>query len=100
MSLYVAKLGDIVDGNGFIVGPGHPTVRLNGIPLAKAGDRVTPHSCCGAPGCQHHCVAVLLTGSAKPNILVNGQPIIVQTDFASCGDIITTPVPVFQVIAT
>jgi uncharacterized Zn-binding protein involved in type VI secretion len=86
--LFIAKLGDIVGDRGVITGPGHPTVLLNGIPLAAAGDIVTPHSCCGVPGCEIHCVAVLLTGR-RANITVNGQPIITQTDLASCLDPIT-----------
>lgn len=97
--MYVAKIGDVVDGNGIIIGPGHLNVRINGIPLARYGDAITPHSCCGVPGCEAHCAATLLPGSRKLNIKVNGETIIVQSDFATCFDVITIPRPIFNVIA-
>lgn len=97
--LFVAKLGDIVADRGIIIGPGHPNVLINGIPLAAAGDLVAPHGCCGAPGCSIHCAAVLLLGR-RANILVNGQPIITQTDLASCRDPITMQRNVSQVMTS
>jgi|LauGreDrversion4_2_1035121.scaffolds.fasta_scaffold39770_3 uncharacterized Zn-binding protein involved in type VI secretion len=95
---FVAKIGDVVLDRGLIVGPGHINVRINGIPLAKVWDEVAPHGCCPAPSCEIHCAAFLGLGYEVPNVLVNGQPIIVQGDLATCLDPITfspLPTPIF-----
>jgi uncharacterized Zn-binding protein involved in type VI secretion len=84
--MFAAKQLDIVSDRGVICGTGHPNVRINGIPMAALGDKVAPHACCGAPGCEIHCVAVLSMGSIRPNIRVNGQPIIIQGDVATCKE--------------
>jgi len=84
--MFAAKQFDIVSDRGAICGTGHPNVRINGIPMAALGDKVAPHACCGAPGCEIHCVAVLSMGSIRPNIRVNGQPIIIQGDVATCKE--------------
>lgn len=86
---FVAKIGDVVLDKGVIIGPGHINVMINGIALAAAFDEVAPHGCCGAPTCESHCVAFLGFGEIFPNITVNGQPIIVHGDLATCKDFIT-----------
>ena len=86
---FVAKIGDVVLDRGVIMGPGHINVTINGVPLAAAFDEVAPHGCCGAPSCEIHCVAFLEFGKIFPNITVNGQPIIVHGDQATCQDFIT-----------
>lgn len=78
--MFVSRLGDLNDGGGALTG-GVPTVLTNGLPTAVApGIVVTPHFCCGVPGCQHHCVAVTAIGDFS--VLVGGLPI----NFVGCFD--------------
>lgn len=44
---------------------------------------VTPHPCCGAPGCGAHCSARTKGGSSK--VFVEGLPVIHTEDFDTCG---------------
>jgi uncharacterized Zn-binding protein involved in type VI secretion len=81
--MFLAKQLDVVSDRGFIVGGGWPMVTINGIAAAKPGDAVAPHACCGAPGCDIHCVAVM-TAKLKPQITINGMPVVVMGDQATC----------------
>lgn len=89
---FALKLGDVVSDRGVLTGPiCHLNVRINGIPMALGGvegaegTQIAPHSCCGAPGCEIHCIAFMSVGLTAPNILVNGTPILVGlTDLATC----------------
>ena len=83
--MFLSKQLDIVSDRGYIVGGGWPNVTINGIAAAKPGDVVAPHLCCGAPGCDSHCAAVM-TARVMPNITINGIPVVVQGDLASCGE--------------
>ncbi len=84
--MFLAKQLDVVSDRGFIVGGGWPNVTINGINAAKPGDKVAPHLCCGSEGCDIHCIAVM-TGLIKINqITINGIPVVVQGDLATCGE--------------
>lgn len=95
--MFLAKQLDVVSDRGYIVGGGWPGVTINGINAAKPGDKVAPHACCGAPGCDIHCVAVM-TAKLKMNITINGAPVVVQGDLATCAEPVnrqTVPSAVF-----
>ena len=83
---FLAKQLDVVSDRGFIVGGGWPNVTINGINAAKPGDLVAPHACCGAPGCEIHCKAIM-TGLLKAGqITINGIPVVIQGDLATCAE--------------
>ncbi len=86
--MFAVKLSDVVSDRGVLTGPTcHLNVRINGIPMATTGTQIAPHSCCGAPGCDIHCAAWMVTGVTAPNIRVNGVPILVGlTDLATCAE--------------
>lgn len=88
---FIAKIGDVTADGGIITGPGWPNITLNGIPLTRpqvgklSGDSITPHSCCGAPGCDIHCVSKVLAQRMVGRITINGLPMVVHGDVALCG---------------
>lgn len=94
--MFAVKLSDVVSDRGVLTGPTcHLNVRINGIPLAiggspglpGSGTQISPHACCGSPGCEVHCISYMLVGLTAPRILVNGTPIIVGlTDLALCAE--------------
>jgi len=47
---------------GLIIGPGSQSVFANGLPVSLPGDIILPHTCCGTPGCSHHCAATTKVG--------------------------------------
>jgi uncharacterized Zn-binding protein involved in type VI secretion len=86
----MARMGDIV-GPGGVISAGVPSILVNGQPAAFLGAPVTPHACCGAPGCDPHCVAHIVTGA--PTILVNGIPAVYVGCMASCADAVVMGAP-------
>jgi len=93
---FIVKIGDMTADGGIISGPGWPNITLNGIPLARPGtgtgaeglklaDKITPHPCCGSPGCQVHCVSQVLAQRLIGRITVNGLPMVVMGDVPTCG---------------
>ena len=77
---FVSRLGDLNDGGGALT-MGVPNVLTNGLPTVTApGMVVSPHFCCGFPGCEAHCVAVTAIGNFT--VLVAGLPI----NFVGCFD--------------
>lgn len=64
-----------------VVGPGVPTILVEGSPISTIGDAVAPH---GEPP---HTSSVVLTGA--PRILAAGKPITVVSSATSCGHPIT-----------
>jgi len=79
------RKGDPNSGGGTVTGPCAPTVFVNGLPISVPGDSVTPHTCCGAPGCDPHCSAVTQGGS--PTVFAEGKPVIRIGDTDSCGHV-------------
>lgn len=68
----IIRNGDLCGGAVIATG----TIRVNGIPVAKNTDLVSPH------GTSPHNAAVLIVNGT---VRVNGQPIAVQNSVASCG---------------
>lgn len=87
MPSFLAKQLDVVSDRGFITGGGWPGVTINGINAAKPGDIVAPHACCGGPSpCEIHCVAVMTALLKVGQITINGLPVVVQGDLATCKE--------------
>ena len=47
------RIGDPNSAGGIAVGTGASSVIINGRPACLTGTSVTPHPCCGAPGCSN-----------------------------------------------
>nr|NDG05669.1 hypothetical protein [Oxalobacteraceae bacterium] len=77
------RVGDPNTAGG-IVTSGIATVRVNGRAIVVPARPVTPHPCCGQPGCGIHCSAVTAGGS--PNVRAGGLPVIrTGVDVDTCG---------------
>jgi len=87
----VERFGDPNTAGGIIVGPCASTVITNGRPTSLPGDSVTPHPCCGQPGCSVHCSAVTTGGSST--VFAEGKPVIHVNDNDSCGHKRSSPSP-------
>jgi len=79
----VVRRGDFNSAGGSALGPSAPSVRVNGRPVCVPGDRVTPHPCCGLPGCAKHCVARTTIGSTK--VKAEGKGVVFVGSPDSCG---------------
>lgn len=66
---------------GTIVGPGEPTVLINGAPASVLGDAVAGH------GPATHASATMVQGSGT--VMIGGKPACRMGDTASCGDPLT-----------
>ena len=78
----IVRLGDINSAGGKLVS-GHMNITVNGRPAGKQGGRVTPHPCCGLPGCDIHCKATAAyPGSFK--VTMNGIPALRIGDIDTC----------------
>ena len=82
MTFPVVRIGDVNAAGGVAIVP-RPTVLASGRPLAAFTSVVTPHPCCGQPGCEIHCAAVI-TGGA-PTVLAEGTPVHKVMDIDSCA---------------
>ena len=79
----VVRRGDANSAGGLVTGPCAPSVIVNGRPVSLPGDRVTPHPCCGRPGCTRHCVA--RTTLASSRVIAEGKGIVYVGSPDSCG---------------
>ncbi len=82
MGSKAVRRGDINSAGGATT-TGSTKVTVNGRPLCYPGISVTPHPCCGAPGCGAHCAAKTTGGSKK--VTVQGKPVLRVGDTDSCG---------------
>jgi len=68
----VARVGlDLVGGTGVLLGPGAPSVRVNGVPISTVGDLISAHG--EAP----HTNPTIIIGSLT--VRAEGRPITVET---------------------
>jgi uncharacterized Zn-binding protein involved in type VI secretion len=79
----VVRVGDINSAGGSAVA-GHPNILVNYRPAAVQGSPVTPHPCCGQPGCGIHCAANAAF-PGKFTVLLNGIPTLRTGDTDTCG---------------
>jgi uncharacterized Zn-binding protein involved in type VI secretion len=82
MTQPIVRLGDINAAGGRALVP-RPTVLSSNIPIAAFASSVSPHPCCGAPGCSIHCAANVTGGS--PTVWAEGLPVHKVMDVDSCA---------------
>ena len=78
------RIGDPNSAGGIAIGAGASSVIINGRPACLLGTSVTPHPCCGAPGCAIHCAAsAAYPGSSV--VTINGIRALRTGDIDTCG---------------
>ena len=75
-----ARVGDVTNHGGTIVGPGVATVLVGGMPAAVAGDT---HVCSLPPNSHQPTASVFPTGSTT--VLISGMPALRTSDACICG---------------
>lgn len=79
----VAKVGASIVGTGIVLGPGAPTVLVEGLPISCVGDAASPHG--DAP----HTSPTIVSGSAT--VFAGGRPVAIQgQSIASCAHPVAT----------
>ena len=86
----VERNGDINVAGGVAL-QGAITVIANGKRVMLPNMPVTPHPCCGQPGCGIHCNARTKGGS--PTVIAEGKRVIHVNDYDTCGHKRSTPSP-------
>lgn len=82
MTFPIVRVGDANAAGGMAIIP-RLTVLSSQRPLAAFASKVTPHPCCGAPGCSIHCAAKVVGGS--PTVWAEGKPVHKVMDIDTCG---------------
>lgn len=86
MGTEAARVTTDVATKGLILGPGAPSVLVNGKPISTVFDKVAPH---GKPP---HTGPVIITGSST--VFAEGKPVTRKnTSKASCGHQVSTGSP-------
>lgn len=75
-----ARITDVTNHGGTIIGPGAPNVLIGGIPAAVVTDT---HICAIPPNTPHLTVSIFPMGSAT--VLIGGKPALRITDACLCG---------------
>lgn len=75
-----ARITDVSTHGGTIVGPGVPTVLIEGVPAAVAGDT---HTCVLPP--QSHAPTVSPFPLGSTSVLIGGKPALRVGDTCICG---------------
>jgi len=75
-----ARVGDVTNHGGTIVGPGVSTVLIGGQPAAVAGDM---HVCVLPPVSHQPTASAFPMGS--PTVLIGGRPALRTSDACICG---------------
>ena len=86
----VERLGDVNVAGGIAL-VGAATVFVNSKNVILPGNPVTPHPCCGQPGCDIHCNAETMGGS--PSVFAESKPVIHVNDVDTCGHKRSSPSP-------
>jgi len=82
MTFPIVRIGDVNAAGGRAIVP-RPTVLSSNKFLAAYTSSVTPHPCCGAPGCSIHCAANITGGS--PTVWAEGKPVHKVMDVDTCA---------------
>lgn len=82
MTFPIVRMGDVNSAGGAAMVP-RSTVLSSQKPLAAFASSVSPHPCCGAPGCSIHCAASITGGS--PTVWAEGKPVHKVMDTDTCG---------------
>jgi|11_taG_2_1085331.scaffolds.fasta_scaffold00338_4 hypothetical protein len=80
----VVRITDVNTAGGMAMAP-RLTVLAEFLPLAAYMSPVSPHPCCGAPGCEIHCVATI--APMYRTVLADYLPVHIVTDPDICGHI-------------
>lgn len=75
---------------GLAIG-GATTVFVNNLNVMLPDQPVTPHPCCGSPGCDIHCNAKTMGGSST--VFAENQAVIHVNDYDTCGHKRSSPSP-------
>ena len=75
-----AKVGDVTNHGGTIIGPGEATVLIGGMPAAVAGDN---HVCSLPPNAHQPTASPFPMGSTT--VLIGGKPALRVGDTCICG---------------
>ncbi len=75
-----ARVGDVTNHGGTIVGPGTPTVMVGGQPAAVMTDM---HACAIPPVTPHPPATPFIMGSAT--VMIGGKPALRTSDACGCG---------------
>jgi uncharacterized Zn-binding protein involved in type VI secretion len=75
-----ARVGDVTNHGGTIVGPGVPTVLIAGMPAAVVGDM---HICSLPPIAHQPTASAFPMGST--GVMIGGKPALRTTDACICG---------------
>jgi len=87
-----ARVTDISNHGGMVVGPGVPTVLIGGMPAAVLGDI---HVCVIPPPGHVPTVSPFVSGSAT--VRVGGKPALRVTDVCGCGAMAASGAPTVQI---
>ena len=87
-----ARLTDVTNHGGTIVGPGQPTVLVGGMPAAVAGDT---HVCALPPPGHVPTASPFPAGSTS--VLIGGMPALRTTATAGCGAMAAVGEPTVQI---
>lgn len=75
-----ARVGDVTNHGGTIVGPGAPTTLIGGMPAAVVGDT---HVCVLPPNSHQPTVSTFPSGSSA--VQIGGKPALRTSDACICG---------------
>lgn len=87
-----AKVGDVTTHGGTIIGPGEPTVLIEGMPAAVATDN---HVCVIPPPNHLPTVSPFPMGSAT--VMIGGKPALRTTDTCICGAMAAVGAPTVMI---
>ena len=87
-----ARVGDVSNHGGAVVGPGVATVLIGGMPAAVAGDT---HVCALPPSGHQPTVSPFAVGSGT--VLIGGLPALRTTDPCGCGAMALVGEPTVQI---
>ena len=83
-----SRKGDTGSGHGCFppssITSASPDVEFDGIPVARVGDALAPHSCAKCPP---HGRAI---AAGSPTVFVNGKPVARVGDAVDCGGVISS----------
>jgi len=82
MSFPIVRQGDTNSAGGRALIP-RDQVKSSNKPLAAFSSKISPHPCCGRPGCTIHCAASITGGSST--VKAQGKPVHKVSDGNTCG---------------
>ena len=87
-----ARISDPTSHAGIVIGPGFPTVIINGMPAAVAGDT---HVCPIPPNTPHLTTSSFPAGSLT--VMIGGKPALRSGDMALCGASVVVGCPTVNI---